>query len=330
MWFEKLTGFKEQSAEQVRGQLEIVDDYFISRTTGQKCIFGRLEIPTLEQLKKQCPNLSSFNQKIEISERVGDIQEIHRNPANQHSLFQAASQFNLLEMVNPTISPEYGINNYEYDHTQGPACAIACGAGTIYRNYFVRINGQQGQTAEKQIDCLEEIGSALNNPELQYWTMQNGYALMEQSGILALNKVIAKLNHEEREMLKGKLKTGIQWQTEVTISDTRHKVSQIYCSALPVAYSQTDSIYSMYFSRIILESLYESTLYAATLNMIRNGSNKVFLTLVGGGAFRNEEYWILESLKIALEKFKRVPLKVYIVSHSQSNPNIIKCINQLK
>jgi len=32
---------------------------------------------------------------------------------------------------------KHGVTRYQHDHTQGPACAIACGAATIYRNYFV-------------------------------------------------------------------------------------------------------------------------------------------------------------------------------------------------
>lgn len=30
---------------------------------------------------------------------------------------------------------------YEFDRTQGPACAIACGAGTIFRNWLVPLDG---------------------------------------------------------------------------------------------------------------------------------------------------------------------------------------------
>ena len=48
-----------------------------------------------------------------------------------NALFQVASQFNLLEMINPNITPEMGIDRYEFDRTQGPICAMSCGAETI-------------------------------------------------------------------------------------------------------------------------------------------------------------------------------------------------------
>ena len=46
------------------------------------------------------------------------------------ALFQVASQFNLLEMAGPSVSPEDGVTRYGGDHTQGPACAIAAGGRT--------------------------------------------------------------------------------------------------------------------------------------------------------------------------------------------------------
>ena len=32
--------------------------------------------------------------------------------------------------------PEDGVTLYAADPTQGPACALACAAGSVYRNYF--------------------------------------------------------------------------------------------------------------------------------------------------------------------------------------------------
>jgi len=40
-------------------------------------------------------------------------------------------------------------------------CAVAAGAGTIFRNYFVPVDGLTGQREDRQIDCLREIGVAL-------------------------------------------------------------------------------------------------------------------------------------------------------------------------
>ena len=329
MWFKDLTGFQEESPENVKSKLIVENDYFISLANSKKFTFGKLEIPTLEELRNQNPQINNYNGKIRVSEIVADVKNLHNLPENENALFQVASQFNLLEMINPNITPEMGIDRYEFDRTQGPICAMSCGAGTIYRNYFVEINGQIGQTEEHQIDCLELIGNELDNENLNLWKMKNGYALLSQNGLLTINKKIAQLNNNERERLKGKLKVGIQWQTDVTISEVKQKVSQIYCSALPVGYSQIESFYWEYFARIILEALYEATLYAGMLNMEKNNSDLVYLTLVGGGVFGNEEYWILESMQKAIEKFKNVPLNIKIVSYGRSNLNLKKYFEEI-
>ncbi|MFT5829079.1 MAG: hypothetical protein ACI9AB_002048 [Urechidicola sp.] len=327
MWFEKLTGFKEVSPENVRSNLRVDGDSFVSKGNNKRFTFGKLEIPTLTELKKNCPPRGVFKDRIQLSEVIGDVQELHKSPENSNALFQAASQFNLLEMVGPHITPEQGIDRYERDYTQGPACAIACGAGTIYRNYFVELKSQIGQTSNNQIDCLELIGKELGNDELSLWSMNNGYAQINQEGLLIINKKIADLSDKQREELKGKLKVGIQWNTEVTISNDKQKVSQIYCSALPVIYSSIDSIYWESFARVILEATYEATLYTALINLDKTNSNLVYLTLVGGGAFGNREYWILESLQVAINKFRNIPLDVRIVSYGESNVELVKMIN---
>jgi len=178
MWFEKLTGFKEESPENVRKNLKIEGESFISTANNRRFAFGKLEILTLENLRQSSPLREVFKDKIQLSEIVGNVQELHILPSNSNALFQAASQFNLLEMVGPDVIPEQGIDRYEGDYTQGPACAIACGAGTIYRNYFVKIGNQIGQTANNQIDCLELVGKELQNDQIPLWSMRNGYALI--------------------------------------------------------------------------------------------------------------------------------------------------------
>jgi hypothetical protein len=329
MWFERLTGFREESAEQVREKLILSGDSFTSTVNQRKLAFGQLEIASLEQLRLKVLQRKIPSGKIKISEVVADVQQLHCQVENVNALFQAASQFNLLEMVGPHVTPEQGIDRYEHDHTQGPACAIACGAGTIYRNYFVPLKDQIGQNSNQQIDCLDLIGKALNNEELQLWTMKNGYALANREGLKTINEKLSKFTEAEREALKGKLKVGIQWNCEVTISADQQRVSQIYCSALPVAYSQVEPYYWEAFSRLILEAAYEATLHTATINMVDYNSNIVYLTLVGGGAFGNAEQWILESLQQAIRKFEHIPLDVRVVSYGQSNNQLMECLSAM-
>lgn len=329
MWFEQLTGFKEENAENVRNNLTIDGHSFISKVNNRRITFGQLEIISLGELKQKNSSLKNYNDHIKVSEVVDNVRSLHCEPENEHALFQAASQFNLLEMVGPHIAPEQGIDCYERDYTQGPACAIACGAGTIYRNYFVQTKKGIGQTYANQIDCLDLIGTELKNNERQLWTMENGYALANRYGLEKINQLLGEQNDEQRESLKDKLKVGIQWNTEVTVSLNQQLVSQIYCSALPISYCNIELSLWEKFARIILEATYEATLHAAVFNMENNNSNIVYLTLVGGGAFGNRQQWILESIHQVLRKFKNVPLDVRIVSYGGSNAKLLEYISEI-
>ena len=138
---------------------------------------------------------------------------MHQARDNAGALFQVAAQFNMLEMTGPSVTPEQGVTRYQSDRTQGPACAIAAGAATIYRNYFVPVQGGVGQTAERQLDGLAEVGAALSRalglPVGALWTMKNGYALCSRAGLDAITGYLNKHEPEQIDALRGKLRVGL-------------------------------------------------------------------------------------------------------------------------
>jgi hypothetical protein len=325
MWFETLTGVPEESPQQVRANISVDGNVLKSHANGNVFICGELETPSLAELRERVHSSGHRAGKVSVRELVADVQGLHTDEANARSLFQVASQFNLLEMASPSLSPEHGVGIYENDRTQGPACAVAAGAGTIYRNYFAIVNGHIGQSARNQIDCLADIGTALGNVESRLWEMRNGYALASHSGLIEIANRLRASSESELDGLRQLLRIGIQWDTQVTPNGSRHLVSQAYCSALPVAYSQHSSGLWAEFARLVLEASYEATVCAAILNSVRNGSNRLFLTLVGGGAFGNETAWIIGGIGRALNIYKHADLDVTIVSYGSSK----RCIQQL-
>ena len=168
----------------------------------------------------------------------------------------------------------------------------------------------------------------MGNEKQELWVMSNGYALPTRDGLSKISQFLAGLNPMEHDELKAKLKIGLQWNTEVTLSGEGQLVSQAYCSALPVRYSQIKAHIWEPFARLILEALYEATFYAALINLEKTGSNKVFLTLVGGGAFGNAFHWILESIEKAVDQFKDVELDVRMVSYGGKDPRIDGLLDQ--
>ena len=210
-------------------------------------------------------------------------------------------------MVSPAVTPEQGITRYAYDRTQGPACAMACAAGTLFRNHLMDLDGQIGQSAGRQLDGLDALGAHVGNAGARYWEMQNGYALASGEGLAEISRRIAA---GEAEILRGLIRAGVQSQTEVTLPEAGHRVSQIYCSAMPVAYSQYEDDPWEEFARLALEAAYEATLLAGL-----QVQGPVYLTLLGGGAFGNRLSWILSAMERALELFTDCDLDVRMVSY---------------
>ena len=295
-------------------------------------VCGRLETPSLGELRRRALEQSTRSRRgvLNVREVVGDVRQLHLEESAAGSLFQVASQFNLLEMASPSATPEMGIGIYENDHTQGPACAIAAGAGTIYRNYFATVNGRIGQTAENQIDCLVDLGAVLGNHAGRLWKMRNGYALATDSGLAEISQRLEASSDVQLEELRGRLRIGIQWNTQVTLAGCRHLVSHAYCSALPVAYSRLAPSLWERFARLVLEALYEATLSAAVLNARASGVETVYLTAVGGGAFGNPSEWILSALERALDLHRKTALDVAIVSFGAPNPAIGRLITKFR
>jgi hypothetical protein len=254
---------------------------------------------------------------------------MHRSPENAGALFQVASQFNLLEMTSPDITPEHGMTRHQGDHTEGPACAIVAGAATIYRNYFVPFEGAIGQTTTRQLDGLADLGAALSSatrlPRGDLWTMRNGYALATRTGLDAIARHLETLAPDQIEVPREKLRIGIHRDVEVTDAPgpDRPLVSQAFCSALPVAYSPIPPAHWKSFASLVLEAAYEATLWAGVLNARRGASNVVFLTLLGGGAFGNDETWIHAAIRRALNLTAAFDLDVRIVSYGGPSKEIL-------
>lgn len=328
-WLTKLTGIEEESPEQVRRELSIESDQIVC-PDGKRFAFGRLETPKLSELRQTVSQLDARTHPSTIREHVGDVRQLHADSANAGVLLQVASQFNLLEMTGPSVTPERGVGIYKNDPTQGPACAIACGAGTIYRNYFAPVGDRIGQSADHQIDCSADLGSKLGNQDGQLWQMRNGYLFPSDDGLRRITNRLQSASESNLDELRGELRIGLQWQADVTLPGIEHRVSQAYCSALPVAYGGQRAKLWTDFAKLILDAAYEATLLAAAINASRTGVNVVYLTLLGGGVFGNDDAWIISAIERAFLKTKSHGLDVRIVSYRQSKPAVSQFCNRIE
>lgn len=317
-WFEDLTGFKETGYESTRAKLRVECDRLHSLANGHSWRIGKLETPSLAELRDHAaPALVATRGNLRVRNLAADAHALHAQPELAGALVQVASQFNLLEMPSYDVTPEDGVSDYEYDRTQGPACARAAGAGTIYRNYFAPVGEHIGQTREHQIDTLAGLRLAL--PGGERIAMRNGYALVDSGTLQTIKAALDSASPAELEDLRSRLRIGLHWDVEVTAAGapSGQCVSQAYCSALPVSYNR-DSDPGLWqpFARLVLEAAYEATLLAGVINAARpGGRNSVYLTLLGGGAFGNQREWILDAIRRALKSVRGQALDVCLVSY---------------
>lgn len=329
-WFERLTGFPEGDYAATQGRLSVVDGRLRSSATRRTYAVGTFELLSLSELRVRA-QAAALPGRLKLSIAEGDVRRMHRLPENRGALFQAASQFNALEMVHEDVTPEDGVTGYAHDGTQGPACAMAAGAATLFRNYLVQVDGGIGQTANRQLDGLADFGCELARrlgtivPAL--WSMRNGYALATADGLAAIGTLLTRADEATRDALRGLLRIGVHWDVEVTDGQAPGQlVNQALCSALPVAYSDEPAEAWAPFARLILEAAYEATLLTGVLNAARGGSRRVLLTRLGGGAFGNADAWIDDALLRACQLMADVDLDVVIVSYRRPSASLVDLV----
>lgn len=318
-WFERLTGFREDGYASTQSRLIVEGAELVSTVNGTRYGIGELILPTLAELRQRVN--TARGQRSSVSGIVGDARTLHSEPQLAGALFQVASQFNLLEMTSQRVTPEQGVTRYAGDPTQGPACAIAAGAATIYRNYLVPVGDGIGQTAGCQLDALAGLGAALSKqtglPVSALWTMSNGYALCTGEGLKAIGSLLEQASEDVRDTLRSHLAIGLHRDVQVTDVDgnERRLVSQAFCSALPIGYSHLLPPQWAPFARLVLEATYEATLLAAAEQANAGGSNTALLTRVGGGVFGNDPSWIDHAIERALRVVEHAGLDIRIVGH---------------
>ena len=272
-FFDDVFGFREDTEfmspggyarTQARFTFDPRSGVLVSLANNRSYSTGHFSTPTLADLRREATLLlsrtASDSSRCSLDHiAVADIRTVHaRHPG---ALFQAASQFNCLEMVSPEVTPEDGISIYAMDKTQGPACSIACAPGTVVRNYFVDVGvhahpsarvarGELGQRARRQVNNLDGVAAALqalrptpSQHEDPPWAVVNGYVLvLDRQALLDANATLAA----HKTAVGDALKIGLHADTEVVAavadgssseSSTRRPVtvSQAYCAAVPMA-----------------------------------------------------------------------------------------------
>lgn len=332
-WFKRLFGVEEnEDYEKCKQCFKVEGNKLTSIENNKTYIIGEFTTPSLSELREKGKDfVGKLTGTLAVEVQDGDVANFHGDLSNKHSLFQAASQFNCLEFPTSTVAPEDGVTDYSSDRTQGPACAIACGPGTVYRNYFVEVKtadgaAQAGQTRECQIENLRDINKAIGNENDAHFKVSGGYTLASDDQLQGLNEKLEKMSDDEVDGVRSKLRIGVHKDVQVTSTNWgkrevkgQHLVTQVYGSACSVSYSGNSMALWKPFAKLILQSSYEATLWAALINACEHKEDKsarnVYLTCLGGGVFGNDIEWIADAMKFAFEKFSKTDLQITIVTY---------------
>jgi hypothetical protein len=292
--------------------------------SGKKRFYiGKFSTPTVTELRASLSSNITTSKETTgatFSNVSGNVCSFHSSssPVSPGStptcVIQAASQMNCLEMVGPGVAPDSGVTGYFRDRTQGPACALTCPAGTLFRNYFVQTTdpstGRQfvGQCrGGRQINLASSVEEVLENEKHGYWALRNGYLLPAKGKMAKLNQAMEEGGEELCERVVDSFGVGVHWGTEVGGGGGGGGgiVCQVYASAVPVAYCKSTSITDWApFARLTLRGMYKATLLVGAKLARESGERvTVYLTMLGGGAFGNQITWVLDAIEEAFCEF---------------------------
>lgn len=339
-WFEQLFGFPEASYAATRSMFAVEGPMLRSLANGRSFAIGTFCTPSLAELRDRTRGARPGRLKV-THEAIGDVLELHGRRENRGSLFQVASQLNCLEFADPRAVPEDGVTDYATDPTQGPACSLAAAAATVYRNYFVPVGGIAGQTRSRQLDTLDALADLLGRAGA-YWEVRNGYTWSDEPRLARLREALAR---HDRNALLGAVKIGVHANVGVTFDQRFAEpaepttVTQAFCSAISCGYTSIALDLWEPLATLVLDAAYEATLLAALLDASARtplespgveGPKKVWLTLLGGGAFGNRIEWIGRAIGRALARLDGVDLDVRIAHYRTINDAVVREVDHAR
>lgn len=308
-WFHQAFGFTERNYRETRDEFDITDDVLTSKASGRQFHIGPFEVLSLGTLLRRLAQTEPQNLGIRFRNLRADFYDLYTQADNAGAVFQVESLGNCLQTME---KPERGVTCYAAYALQGSASAIACGAGTVFRNFFV--NGT-GQGSGHQLNCLSELGEFLRNDAEGFWEMKDGFCIPRPPyKIKEIGERFEKLRIQGHSAnLKESVQVGVHWDTEVT--DGGHRVCQVFCTSAPVGLSKAVKASEWEpLATLLLECSFNATLAAASLLAAQRKQRvKVFLTELGAGSHGNRKSWIIRALDKVLTLYEHAPLDVTLV-----------------
>ena len=121
-WFNTVFGFPEESYDKVQENFELDGEKLKSKANFRTYNIGTFTTPSVIELRATFDEIVKYTDTKSLTLKhiaVSDIYTTHFEGNYKGAMFQVASQFNCLEFVSSTVTPEDGISGYVFDRTQG-------------------------------------------------------------------------------------------------------------------------------------------------------------------------------------------------------------------
>lgn len=263
-----------------------------------------------------------------------DIGALQASPENKHAVFQIASRFHCLEggcenRYNQFISGN-AMGIIGSHAVQGEEAAISAAPGLIWRMYYqeqadivktlgltitdggmITYSDATNQAKMEEIKTTLKIGPTGN--ERIHWHDPDINALVEQCavGVHIDVQVTSGLSNSTWHTIEKRKHNKNDSNT--LCDDPTQLITQVFCASLDLGthsrFSTNDPVVNTACCRLLLKANYEATLLAA----VAHRKKKVFLTLLGGGAFKNKKEWIIDAIKTSEDLILRHNLDVTLV-----------------
>lgn len=266
----------------------------------------------LDPSKKKPVGNGTFNIILSGDEswKYVDIMALQAAPENKNALFQVASNFNALEGINGKWK---SVEEYCNDPTQGPFAALSAAPGAFLREEFlIQKTGQEEQATWESLQTTKKKQVVLlPDDNIEY---KNGYLKFKTGKQDAILKNLTDLT---KDFFIGYQKNvqvtfdHLNWETKQLspVNDPSQLISQAFTAALFIGWDETpENDKNLEIAKLILKYAYETTIRLAAAE----GHKKVYLTLLGGGAFDNPTEWVIEAIKELIPFIKENDLTVIL------------------
>lgn len=324
VWFEKIFGFEEffLSVEENLKVIEFPDHIELKSKINNKTYnAGIFQIRTssrdsfklTKRDKQGTLNIIKGHGEQSKHFELIDILAMQSLSKWNGATYLVASNFNCLEFENSYQNARVGVAEYYQDTTQGPYAALACCPSAVYRNYFIKHHDNE----------VGQINIELNLLEKTPIKVKHGYAQISNDNDLP------PFDWDDPNIWQVGLHSNCEVvlnrgpNSTFSIAPEGQIANHVYASAFNFYNDVKFTDHTKEIGKKLLIAEYRAAILAAWENSIKFsefcGSNKLALTLLGGGAFNNPRDIICEAISENVELIKESGLDVFITCFNEDD-----------